>query len=95
MWPKNKVVKLKVTQPSCGYGLVAKSRPTFATPWTVARQASLSMGLSSKNTGVGTHALLQGIFPSLGSKPGLPNCRQILSHLSHQGSPEFGQIHVH
>ena len=26
----------------------------FATPWMVARQASLSMGLSRKNTGVGT-----------------------------------------
>ena len=31
-----------------------------ATPWTVACQASLSMGFSSKNTGVGWHFLLQG-----------------------------------
>ena len=30
--------------------------------WTVGHQASLSMGSSSKNTGVGCHALLQGIF---------------------------------
>ena len=29
-----------------GGGLVAKSCPTLATPWTVARQAPLSMGLS-------------------------------------------------
>ena len=29
-----------------------------------------------KNTGVGCHALLQGIFP--GSNLGLPHCRQIL-----------------
>ena len=29
-----------------GGGLVAKSCPTLATPWTVARQASLSMGFS-------------------------------------------------
>ena len=29
-------------------------------PWTVARQAPLSMGFSSKNTGVGCHFLLQG-----------------------------------
>ena len=28
-----------------------------------------------KNTGVGCHALLQGIFPTWGSNPGLPNCR--------------------
>ena len=40
-----------------------------------------------KNTGVGCHALLQGFFPTQGSNPGLPHCRQILYHLSHQGSP--------
>ena len=42
-----------------------------------------------KNTGVGCHALLQGIFPTLGSNPGLPYCRQILYCLSHQGSPRI------
>ena len=36
----------------------------FVTPWTVARQALLSMGFSSKNTGVSCHSLLQGIFPT-------------------------------
>ena len=39
-----------------------------------------------KNTGVGCHALLQGIFPTQGSHPGLPRCRQILYSLSPQGS---------
>ena len=39
-----------------------------------------------KNTGVGSYALLQGILPTQGSNPGLLNCRQILYHLSHQGS---------
>ena len=39
-----------------------------------------------KNTGVGWHSLLQGIFPFQGSNPGLLHCRQILYHLSHQGS---------
>ena len=39
-----------------------------------------------KNTGVGHHALLQGIFPTQGSNPGLLHCRQILYQLSHQGS---------
>ena len=33
------------------------------------------------------HALLQEIFPTQGSFPGLPHCRQILYHLSHEGSP--------
>ena len=49
-------------------------------------------GLSSpwnspgQNTGVGSLSLLQGIFPTQGSNPGLPHCRQILYQLGHQGS---------
>ena len=34
-------------------------------------------------------ALLQGIFPTQESNPGLPHCRQILYQLSHQGSPRI------
>ena len=37
---------------------------------------------------VSSHSLLQGIFPTQGSNPGLLHCRQILYHLSHQGIPE-------
>ena len=44
---------------------------------------------SGKNTGVVCHALLKGILPPQGSNPGLPHCRQILYHLSHQGSPRI------
>ena len=33
------------------------------------------------------HSLLQGIFPTQGLNLGLLHCRQILYHLSHQGSP--------
>ena len=36
-----------------------------------------------KNTGVGSHSLLQGIFPIQGSNLGLLHFRQILYHLSH------------
>ena len=32
-------------------------------------------------------SLLQGIFPTQGSNPGLPHCRRILYQLRHQGSP--------
>ena len=39
-----------------------------------------------KNTGVGCHFLLQGIFPTQGLNPGLPHSRQTLYQLSHQGS---------
>ena len=57
----------------------------FATPWTVAFQAPLSMGFSRQYTGVDCHFLLQGIFPTQGLKLGLSHCRQTLYHLSHQG----------
>ena len=39
-----------------------------------------------KNTRVGSHSFVQDIFLTLGSNPGLLHCRQILYHLSHQGS---------
>ena len=42
-----------------------------------------------KNTGVGCHALHQGIFPTQGLNPDLPYCRQIPYHLSHQRSPRI------
>ena len=60
----------------------------FATPWTEEPTRLLSpWNFSGKNTGVGCHFLLQGIFPTQGSNPGLQNSRQSLSRLSHQGSP--------
>ena len=42
---------------------------------------------SGKNTRVGSHSLLQGIFLIQWSNSGLLHCRQILYHLSHQRSP--------
>ena len=50
--------------------------PRFLCPWD-------SLG---KNTGVGCHFLLQGIFLTQGLNLGLMHCRQILYHLSHLGS---------
>ena len=55
----------------------------FATPWTKSPWDFLG-----KNTGVGCHFFLQGIFPTQGSNPGLPHCRQTLYRLSYQGSPK-------
>ena len=54
-----------------------------ATTWAVTRHGIFP----GKNTGVDCHALLQGIFPTQGSNPGLPHCRQVLYHLRHKGSP--------
>ena len=42
---------------------------------------------SGQNTGVGSCSLRLGIFPTQGLNLGLPCCRWILYHLSHQGSP--------
>ena len=59
---------------------VAQSYPTLCdpmdSPW-------YSLG---QNTGVGSHSLLQGIFPAQGLNTGLPYCGQILYQLSHRGS---------
>ena len=43
-----------------------------------------------QDTEVGSPSLLQGIFPTQGSNPGLPLCRQILYQLSHKGSLGVG-----
>ena len=59
----------------------------FVFPWTVAHRQLCSWDSPGKNTEVGSHFLLQGIFPTEGSNPGLPHCRQILYCLSHRGSP--------
>ena len=59
----------------------------FAAPWTVACTKLLCpWDFQGKSTGVGCHFLLQGIFPTQGSNPGLSHCRQMLYPLSHQGS---------
>ena len=60
---------------------VSQSCPTLCncSPWNS----------SGQNTGVGSCSLLQGIFPTQGSNPGLPHCRWILYRLSHQGSPRI------
>ena len=73
-------------------GLVTKSCLTLVTPWAIAYQARLSLawGFSGKNTRVGYHFLLQGIFLTQELNPDLLHCRQVLCLLSHQGSPGKG-----
>ena len=55
----------------------------FGIPWTIQ-----SMEFS-KSECWSSLSLLQGIFPTQGSNPGLPQCRQILYQLSHKGSPRI------
>ena len=64
--------------------LVAQSCLTLCDPMDCSPPGSSVHGDSpGKITGVGGHALLQGIFPTQGLNPGLLHCRQILYHLSH------------
>ena len=77
---------LPLTSPGGGVGvggIVVKSCLTLVTPWTQAPARLLCPWDSpGKNTGVGYHFLLQGMFLTHGSKPGLLHCRQILYQLS-------------
>ena len=62
-------VELSVS-PHCSVCAVTQSCLTL-TPWTIARQAPLSMGFPGENIGVGCHFLLQGIFHTQGSNSSL------------------------
>ena len=53
--------------------------------WNVSWSPCFLRGMG-KNTRVGCHSLLQEIFPTQGSNPGVQHCRQVLYRLSHQGS---------
>ena len=67
-------------------------QPSFHINKVLVTQSCLTLwdpmdsSLPSKNTGLGCHSLLQGIFPTQGSNPGLLPWRQILYRLSHQRS---------
>ena len=58
----------------------------FLTPWTVAREAPLSMGFPRQEYWSGLPFSSPGDLPDQGSNPHLLHCRQILYHLSYQGS---------
>ena len=67
--------------------LIAQSCPTLCDPLDYSPPgSSVHRNLPGKNIGVGCHAFLQGIFPTQGSNPDLPHCRQILYQLSFKGS---------
>ena len=53
--------------------LVLSHVSLFVIPWAVACQALLSMEFPGKNTRVGSHSLLQGIFLTQGSNLSLPH----------------------
>ena len=70
--------------------LVAQSCPALCNPVDCSPPgSSVHRDSPGQNAGVGCHALLQGIFPTPESNPGLLHCRRILYCLSHQGSPRI------
>ena len=50
---------------------VAQSCPTLCNP----HRLYSPWNSPGRNTGVGSHSILHGIFPTQGLKPGLPHCR--------------------
>ena len=75
-----------------GGGLVAKSCPTLATPWTVACQAPLSMGFSRQEYWSGLPFTSLGDLPNPGIKPGSPVLQADSSAIELQGVKEFLSI---
>ena len=68
--------------------IVAQLCPTLCDPIDCNLPGSSVHGDSpGKNTGVGCHALLQGIFPTQGPNPGVLHYRWTVDCLGHQGSP--------
>ena len=94
LWEKESRKKLlAMLHPHCPLSavcLVAQSCLTFCNPMDCSPPGSFVRGHSpGKNTGVGCHFLLQGIFPTQESNPHLLPllyCRYILYLLSHQES---------
>ena len=75
--------------------VLSHSCPTLCNPMDYSPPGSSIHGDSpGKNTGVGCHALLQGIFPTQGLNPGLPHCIPH-SHLSHQGIKKNNSFQGH
>ena len=69
--------------------LVTQLHPTLCDPMDYSPPgSSVHRDSPSKNTGVGCHALLQGIFPTQGLNPGLPHCRWILLLSKLPGKPK-------
>ena len=73
--------------------LAAQSCPTLCDPMDCNPPGfSVHEDSPGKNTGVGCHALLQGIFPTQELNQGPLLCRQIRYQLSYQKESEVAQL---
>ena len=74
---------------------VAQLCPTLCGPMDCSLPVSTVHGIfPGRNTGVGCHFLLQGIFLTQDSKLGLMYCRQTLYHLSHKRKTVCKKLHI-
>ena len=79
----------------CCFRIVAQSSPTPYAPLDCSPPGSSVHGISQARVlEWGSHSLLQGIFPTQGSNPGLLHCRQILEHLDYQRRPVLSEREV-
>ena len=84
--------------------LPVHSQASQFTAWTLARPPLFALKVKSESRSVVSDSLLDSpwnspgqntgvsslfLFPTQGSNPGLPYCRQILYQLSHKGSPSL------
>ena len=84
MSTKNKNKNGVTVSDSFGKCLVTQSSLTLCDPIDCSPPDCFVHGdFPGQNTGVGCHALLQGIFPTQGLNSGLPHCKRILYHLSY------------
>ena len=88
-----KLCEMRLVFFSASQGFSFFLKPCESESLSVMFDSLWSRGLSSpwsslgQNTGVGSLSLLQRIFSTQGSNPGLPRCRRILYQLSRKGSP--------
>ena len=83
---------MEVSEEVGGVGLVAKSCPTLATPWTVACQAPLSMGCSRQEYWSGLPFPPPGDRPDPGIEPTSPALQVDSLSFEPPGKPKFLSI---
>ena len=83
------------TELCCAVISQAQLCPTLGDPMDSSlRGSSVHWDSPGKNTGVGSHFLLHGIFLTQEQNQGLMHCRQILYQLSYQGTPQRLSTHT-
>ena len=78
----------------CVCVLLAQSCPTLQSRALWPTRLLCPWDSPGKNTGVGCHALLQGIFLTQGLNLVLRHCRQILCHVSYEENPIYTLLDI-